>query len=1190
MDAVCLLCSVLSCAPGYFSSGCAAGSVSDAMCLPCSDGPWTGPFNWTDGCNFACADGYWRNGSDACVECSPPECVPGSYPSACGGSNDTQCLACDAPAVSPINWTRGCEYECASGYFLFNGTECALCSDPLCFPGFVRTRCTAHVDATCNPCAQEPGGLFVWISECDYACLGGYYQSDNSCKQCSAPFCAPGTYPVPCSATADSACAACPLPPTDGIVWAQGCDYVCEPGRFWRNGSECVACSMDLVCDPGWVPSTCTQTSDSACTPCTPVDNSAWADGCRFVCDDGFYLLLHGQQCLPCSAPRCAPGQFAIECTNVSDSVCAGCDMPSAPTTFGWTQGCGYECLDGYYLFENSTCHPCTPSLICPPGLQPSDCTRTRDAHCIPCAEQPAGYVWTSGCDFSCVDGYFLNESNVCSPCSAQPCAAGTYAVGCTAYADSFCAECVPPAGGFAWTAGCGFECADGYYRDGPHMCTECTKMLGCPPGRFLSNCTSTADAVCTACPNAQAHAAWTSGCEFRCLNGYYGSGGSCVACLASRKCDPGTFLVACSATADSACAPCQTSAEEVGFVWTDACSFRCVDGYYLSSRNNSCVACASTMPVCDLGFFGVNCSAASDAHCAPCASVGEGALWVDGCDFVCVGGYEMVGRSCRRLPQTTPPPVVGPPPAVYTVVHTAMTMQNTVDEVCVNLASLLLALSEALAILSKGATKFTTNITSLAGRTCVANVCPQCGNVSLDALVAAAAGGNTSAAAPNGTEAVYQSAAGGMMVGMTTVVVAADQGNESDVSTTTASDGWVANATAVGGGGGSEAVAASGTESAAVVGVFGTTIIDYGTNISDDAIVNGTSAALEEGRNSSSGYGLTSADSENVSLMMSTGNIYVYNRTFDGNGTSSSFVVEDGEMTNISSVRVETGEAATSLVDGSVSNDSTKNFTSSMDSTSVLQVGVSTYLYHYETIGIVNVSGVLAEIGSQQMNSSGSDGQTNVSSQTSIIIESFANSSNSSLGIEYDSDNQTVDWLRNYSNVVGRRLLSSGTTMTVASQSVTPVQTMAPVLVTPSVAQLKGALAQALAASPTTTASVLMVGSVASSVSAVAVQVNQPSVVGTASDVESGMDVFRQYVWFIAPLLGVVLLVLILFCAAMIKRMYDRQHERLAVEAAGEVFFKKILDTTAVRLKSDYAYVRRRSRSREKCQADRLL
>ena len=111
-----------------------------------------------------------------------------------------------------------------------------------------------------------------------------------------------------------------------------------------------------------------------------------------------------------------------------------------------------------------------------------------------------------------------------------------------------------------------------------------------------------------------------------------------------------------------------------------------------------------------------------------------------------------------------------------------------------------------------------------------------------------------------------------------------------------------------------------------------------------------------------------------------------------------------------------------------------------------------------------------------------------------------------------------------------------------------------------------------------------------ASSVSAVAVQVNQPSVVGTASDVESGMDVFRQYVWFIAPLLGVVLLVLILFCAAMIKRMYDRQHERLAVEAAGEVFFKKILETTAVRLKSDYAYVRRRSRSREKCQADRLL
>ena len=43
MDAVCVLCSVLSCAAGFRSSGCSFGSVSDAVCVPCGGGPLTLP-------------------------------------------------------------------------------------------------------------------------------------------------------------------------------------------------------------------------------------------------------------------------------------------------------------------------------------------------------------------------------------------------------------------------------------------------------------------------------------------------------------------------------------------------------------------------------------------------------------------------------------------------------------------------------------------------------------------------------------------------------------------------------------------------------------------------------------------------------------------------------------------------------------------------------------------------------------------------------------------------------------------------------------------------------------------------------------------------------------------------------------------------------------------------------------------
>jgi len=70
--------------------------------------------------------------------------------------------------------------------------------------------------------------------------------------------------------------------------------------------------------------------------------------------------------------------------------------------------------------------------------------------------------------------------------------------------------------------------------------------------------------------------------------------------------------------------------------------------------------------------------------------------------------------------------------PRVFAVVQSALTIDNTVNEVCVNLATLLRSMSDALSLMSNGTTHFNTNVTSLDGQTCVDNICPQCGNFSL--------------------------------------------------------------------------------------------------------------------------------------------------------------------------------------------------------------------------------------------------------------------------------------------------------------------------------------------------------------------------------------------------------------------------------------------------------------------------
>jgi hypothetical protein len=88
----CVLCTMLSCMPGFYSSGCGAGSTRDASCVPCMGGAAVGPFDWVRGCEYVCSEGFYRVNGTMCMPCSRPVCSAGFYASECLDSADVVCL------------------------------------------------------------------------------------------------------------------------------------------------------------------------------------------------------------------------------------------------------------------------------------------------------------------------------------------------------------------------------------------------------------------------------------------------------------------------------------------------------------------------------------------------------------------------------------------------------------------------------------------------------------------------------------------------------------------------------------------------------------------------------------------------------------------------------------------------------------------------------------------------------------------------------------------------------------------------------------------------------------------------------------------------------------------------------------------------------------------------------------------
>ena len=656
----CVLCAVLSCMPGFYSSGCSAGSTQDASCLRCAGGAAVGQFVWTRGCEYECASDYHRVNSSLCMPCSRPRCGAGFYASDCSDSSDTVCLACAPPVAGPLNWTSGCEWVCADGYYL--GDEgCVPCTASACFPGFRPVACTRTTDTLCVACDAPGGdqGGFVWSETglCETKCVDGYYRSGAECVRCSSRVCAAGTYLVGCNATADARCASCATPVGD-FVWSAGCSFSCATG--WRNGSsQCSQCSSP-ACGAGFYASVCTRTSDSACLPCVggggAVGSFVWTAGCGFSCASGFYRSQSA--CVRCSTPVCAAGTQLQACTAASDAVCLGCSnvQPTGRVVWGGGGGvCGFSCASGAYRIGND-CVDCTRPW-CAPGMRVGQCSAVADAGCEACVPPVLGeegsFFWTGDgeCVFDCVDGFFMTSVDgqaFCARCSDDGCGPGSHRVGCNSVADAVCEACqdISDPGGAVWTQECEFVCDAGFYLS-DSACRTCSAPQ-CAPGFLLSACNATSDATCVACPlPSYSGVMWNASgsCAFACEVGFYKSGGQCRRCT-QPQCGPGTRLIPCGVSTDAVCVGCDAPVFN-GYSWRVGCEFDCLAGYF--RQGNVCRPCTTTLQ-CVPGSYPQDCTALEDAKCVACDSYyfGYGANWSVGCEFACIQGFFMAGMSCN--------------------------------------------------------------------------------------------------------------------------------------------------------------------------------------------------------------------------------------------------------------------------------------------------------------------------------------------------------------------------------------------------------------------------------------------------------------------------------------------------------------------------------------------------------------
>lgn len=214
----------------------------------------------------------------------------------------------------------------------------------------------------------------------------------------------------------------------------------------------------------------------------------------------------------------------------------------------------------------------------------------------------------------ACIDGYYLNNFQ-CKPCDASCAKCQT--------SSSFCIAC--SGGKHLYQNQCVDTCPTGFYVDSLNVCTAC--------GAFCQSCISNTNCIV-------------------CNNGYYSSGGSCLACNPScSKC----------ATVSTNCLECSNSAllAQAGscvvacgplFYQSGKSCFSCPVGCATCSSSTVCTSCSpgflfqeiSCKTVCDLGYY-----QSSPTACSPCDSTCKACSGTATSCISCPDKFYLNGQSC---------------------------------------------------------------------------------------------------------------------------------------------------------------------------------------------------------------------------------------------------------------------------------------------------------------------------------------------------------------------------------------------------------------------------------------------------------------------------------------------------------------------------------------------------------------
>ena len=155
------------------------------------------------------------------------------------------------------------------------------------------------------------------------------------------------------------------------------CQYVCAAG-YYRNGNNCLRCSTNLNCIPGFYQHDCTSSEDARCVACTNELSigEAWSDYCEFECISGYFRSSQSE-CTKCNndLDNCSLGFYTTPCNSTHDTDCLECSPPGDAGSFTWVESnstaCESTCCYGYYRPDNnlgsSTCIPVPP----PPEPEP---------------------------------------------------------------------------------------------------------------------------------------------------------------------------------------------------------------------------------------------------------------------------------------------------------------------------------------------------------------------------------------------------------------------------------------------------------------------------------------------------------------------------------------------------------------------------------------------------------------------------------------------------------------------------------------------------------------------------------------------------------------------------------------------------------------------------------------------------